>query len=799
MDRWLISFLLGVILSLFSPTVPELFYITLLILTLAIFYVCKSLRSFICLALGLLWGLNQANQLNQTWKCNNLKPETVFNKAQELTFSVASVTLTEGNAGHQQRHIYVNVTHLDNKLLRCPFNMRLTWQDEHLPIAQGMTVNANVRMKPTYSLGNTGTFNYRKWLLAKHVITTGYVRKSDSYEILDHQITLRQRWLNQYLLSLCNDCSPLILALTFGERAHFGDEEWQVLSATGTQHLMAISGLHIGLVAVMTMVLLSSVVRLFSLILVLCTRSSSLLNINIQPYLLVASFVMTCFYGYLAGLSIPTMRALSLFGLFVLMKVCSTQISLFRLLLLSSVIMVLINPAMIMASSFWLSFYAVSVILFVIWRFQLFSSTDQKSLARRFFSHMKLLVLIQLGLVIFMIPINSLLFGQLAPYSGLSNLIAVPVVSFIVMPLLMVSVITAPMSQVVSSSIISLADSIVGILWRFLAKTASAQSAVLPLLTWHKVLLIACVLALFALCVWHQRIRWKTCLNSLAIAVIIFCCFAFSYRSTEDWTVYALDVGQGLSVVILHQGEALVYDTGASYPSGFNMAEAVIKPFLQAKNINKVSYLIVSHDDNDHAGGLKKLVTHFPVEQLIFNDDYEKKQDTETATEENKGIASKTSCISGKRWQWKQLTLSAIHPSTGRSEDNDDSCVMHISDGRHALLLTGDISVKTEQALVQANALSNVDILIAPHHGSKTSSSMPFILSTLPEYVVFSAGFMNRWRMPNQVVLERYEKAGIKTFQTNREGMIKIDIQTQGIEILTYRTDISPYWFTQLK
>ncbi len=782
MERWLISFLLGVILSLFSPTVPELFYITLLLLTLAIFYVCKSLRTFICLALGLLWGLNQANQLEQTWKCNNLKPEIVFKKAQNLTFNVASVTLLKGDAAHQQSHYYVKVTHLDNILLRCPFNMRLSWQDQRLSIAQGMVINAKVRIKPTYSLGNTGTFNYRKWLLAKHVIATGYVRKSDSNILVDDQVTVRQGWLNHYLLSLCKDCSPLILALTFGERSHFGDEEWRVLSATGTQHLMAISGLHIGLVAVMTTLVLSSLVRLFSFITLLFKRSPSLLNANIQPYLLLTSFAITCFYGYLAGLSIPTIRALTLFGLYVLMKIFKLQMSIFRVLLLSSVIMVLINPVMIMASSFWLSFYAVFVILFVIWRFQLFTRGGQQGLIRQFLTHMKLLVLIQLGLVIFMIPINSLLFGQLAPYSGLSNLIAVPVVSFIVMPLLMVSVMTAPISQLVSSSSIYLANFTLDLLWDFLAGIASVQSAVLPLLMWHQVILIAFVLILFALSVWHQSMRWKTCLKSMASAVLILSCFAFSFHNSEDWEVYTLDVGQGLSVIILHQGEALVYDTGASYPSGFNMAESVITPFLQAKNITKIHYLIVSHDDNDHAGGLSQLLAHFPVTQLIFNGDN----------------AFATPCLSGMQWQWKGLTLKAIHPSIARGEDNDDSCVIHVSDGKHSMLLTGDISVKTELALVRSNALSKVDILIAPHHGSKTSSSTAFISSTLPEYVVFSAGFMNRWKMPNKVVLERYEKAGIKTLQTNHQGMIKFDIQKQGIEILTYRTDISPYWYTQL-
>jgi competence protein ComEC len=266
-------------------------------------------------------------------------------------------------------------------------------------------------------------------------------------------------------------------------------------------------------------------------------------------------------------------------------------------------------------------------------------------------------------------------------------------------------------------------------------------------------------------------------------------------QKNNDWQVSVLDVGQGLSVVIERNGRAILYDTGASYPTGFNMAESVIFPYFQYRGIEAIDHLILSHADNDHAGGLSFIDKQVALNKISVG---KIKYNESSKITKKYSFADKGSCKQGDDFSWQGLTFSVLWPVTIQDKENDNSCVINVSDGKYNVLLTGDISRKVEKSLITNVDIAQklqADVIIAPHHGSKTSSSSRFIKAVNPEAVIFSAGFLNRWHMPNKAVLKRYQEFNVSSYSTAKHGMIQIKVAQHGLEIESYREHIYPYWF----
>jgi competence protein ComEC len=258
------------------------------------------------------------------------------------------------------------------------------------------------------------------------------------------------------------------------------------------------------------------------------------------------------------------------------------------------------------------------------------------------------------------------------------------------------------------------------------------------------------------------------------------------------WQLVVFDVGQGLSVLIQKEDKTILYDTGAAYPSGFTMADAVILPYLQHTGVTQLDKMIVSHSDNDHAGGLTKIQKSIGINELIFNIQSEGGQAERVNTTKTK---ANSICLQGKSFYWQNLYIKMLWPQKILSNENDDSCVLLISDGKHRVLLTGDISKKVEALLVKQYPELNADILIVPHHGSKTSSSDLFITKIQPSVAVVSAGYLNRWHMPVTEVVQRYQQHNIKLLNTAKSGQIIFTLSEEGIKQQSYYRDLWPFWF----
>lgn len=240
-------------------------------------------------------------------------------------------------------------------------------------------------------------------------------------------------------------------------------------------------------------------------------------------------------------------------------------------------------------------------------------------------------------------------------------------------------------------------------------------------------------------------------------------------------------MGQGLSVVIIKQNQGMVYDTGARYPSGFNMADSVIVPYLRYQHLNQINRLVLSHEDNDHAGALKSLQAALPVDTLI---------------------SSKTACFAGQYFIWQGLSVRPLWPlervPLSQRVGNDQSCVLMISDGRFRVLLTGDISQDVERRLVvlYGKALK-ADLLLAPHHGSNGSSSQVFLNQVSPQWVVFSQGQGNRWSFPRKEVLKRVQKVGAHFLCTSVSGQITFLFEGKVMKSRVFRPYNGDVWYHQ--
>ena len=356
-------------------------------------------------------------------------------------------------------------------------------------------------------------------------------------------------------------------------------------------------------------------------------------------------------------------------------------------------------------------------------------------------------------------------------------------------------------SPLLSQALSTITLESLSLLWQYLTWLANQPWAVVKLSSIEQQLLIvlgiiSAILFLFLPRISLGRSRWlKGVLAMIVLMVVIPIKSAFVHSSPSiesknkaviNWQLVVFDVGQGLSVLIQHNDKAILYDTGAAYPSGFNMAESVILPYLQHQGISALDKVIISHSDNDHAGGLSQLQKTVPIKELIMND--------------NK--ASKASfCQQGKSFNWQGLTIEMLWPKTLQGKENDDSCVLLVSSSKHKVLLTGDISKQTEYALIGEYPQLEVDVLVVPHHGSKTSSSTEFIKHTSPQTAIVSAGFLNRWHMPVREVVNRYKQDNLKLINTAEVGQVIINFSNQGvnqgIKVQNYHDDLWPFWFAK--
>ncbi|MFT2091066.1 DNA internalization-related competence protein ComEC/Rec2 [Paraglaciecola sp. 2405UD69-4] len=752
MDSKLFSFIAAAITSLIWTHLPSIFSIIFLIIVILAF--AKRYAHFACFLIGIIWMASVGH-----WQYSLQLPTEQTSLPIVILGKVTTLV-------HQHNDVRFNLklSHINAEKLTFSRNIRVSWRNPPWLVQQGQILRLEVKLKPPHGLANEGGFNYQQWLFSKNIVATGYVKNNEINQLVEDEITVRQALLNS-LLALELEQVSWIAALSLGYRGLLEQDDWLLVQQSGIAHLIAISGLHLAMVASVSYFLFSW------LIAGLVSRFNRLHLINLHLMAMVLTLFTTFIYSSIAGFSLPTLRAWLMLVIASLLFLSSHNVKATRQILIGFTSFLVLFPLSIFGLSFWLSFSAVSIICFVFWRWPV--TKAEFSVSTVFLSMLR----VQLCLTFLMLPIVAWQFSYVSIVSPLVNLIAVPFVTLCILPLCLMATLLIWLYPELAKLMFAWVDYLIEKSMEGLNATldfpwAAIELPAMPLTVWLQVLVGFVLLLLPAF------VLSKKC---LVVLVIPFFSYLLS-RQDSHWQVDVLDVGQGTSVLVTKNNQALIYDVGASYPSGFNMADSVLLPILRAKGIRVLDMLVISHGDNDHAGSLPYLEKGTRILHVITTADL---------------------CREGYQSIWQDLHIEAFWPDDPQKHsDNNSSCVLKISGGSKSVLLPGDIDKGIEKVLIEKYGSDlKADVLLAPHHGSNTSSSLNFIQHVSPGYVVFSQGFMNRWRFPRPEVVARYQQVFEENnipqqqiYSTSETGQVSFTL-TETIQVRTYRKDIYPYWY----
>ncbi len=692
-------------------------------------------------ALGVLWSLysgrvilNQVEQFTQ-------RPVTA-------RVSVSSVRFAQADAGQ----VVVRLWEINGRWVFPPLYARLDAQPQMADWCGGQQWDVRLRLRPVHSRLNEGGFDRQRWALAKTQPLTGRIL---SAAVLAPECGLRQRLVEKAERQTQSlPWRSIILALAVGEMTVVEDEILDVLRQTGIMHLMAISGLHIVLAALSGW----GVVR----------AAQYLLPVHWIEHRAPLWCGLCCAWGYvwLAGGNPPAVRAALALSCWTLLRLRGISVSSWQVWLWCVALILVSDPLSVLSDSFWLSALAVASLIF--W-YQWAPLPPHLQRPKRW-AWLRGLHL-QAGITLLLMPLQVLLFHGVSLSSLPANLWAVPLVSFITTPLILLALplMTIPLA---AHGLWWLAD-------RSLALVFLPLQAMPPgWLSLGENTVPYSVAGWLAVIVWRFA-WWRTYPFSVLALVLVMLLRPKS--PAPSWRVDMLDVGHGLAVVIERQGKAWLYDTGPGWDGG-NMADREILPYLKWRGL-QLEGITLSHSHLDHRGGLSALQRAFPsvpVYSPLLESGHRR-------------------CIQGERWRWQGLTFSVIWPPLPvREAGNHDSCVVRVDDGRYRVLLTGDLEHEDEAMLLRTQReMLAADILQVPHHGSTTSSSPPFLRAVGAQQALSSNSRYNPWRLPAVSVVRRYRQRGDGWHDTASDGQLSVRFFDEGTEMLRYRGEISPRWYHQ--
>jgi len=635
----------------------------------------------------------------------------------------------------------------------------------------GQRWQLTVRLKRPHTNINPGGLDFEAWAFANQLRANGTIRSKSGMNKLADFV-----WQPAYIIEYCRQrvgnrisqvlagqsYAGVVRGLVVGDDSQISRQDWDVYLRTGTNHLMSISGLHITMLAGLAFSLIGFCWRRFpSLVLLMPTRQAATIG---------GAFV-ALLYACLAGLSIPTQRTLYMLMTFAAALMLKQRIPMSRVLSVALLVVVLLDPWAVIAPGFWLSFSAVAVIAY--------ATVNRLRIRHWLLEATNTQWAVTLGLLPFLI----VMFGQASIVSPVANAIAIPVISLLVVPLAILgALIPIDFILYVSQWVLSLC------MWvlNYLASLpfATWQQAAAP--AWTFVIAMLGMLWLLLPKGWPQR--WLGLLLMLPMIII-----SQPPLAKGEMKVTVLDVGQGLSVVVQTASHTMVYDTGQQYSQDAGAVSQVILPFLHRHGIQQLDALIVSHDDSDHNGGIKTLLAQVPTKWLASS--------YEIANKPQHLEMHHLLCYAGQRWLWDGVRFEVLYPTVvsyqdADVKDNDRSCVIKVTSRYGSMLLTGDIEAEAEHLLLTSSRYQLAsNVMVAPHHGSKTSSTPAFIKAVGAQHVVFTVGFLNRFKHPHPNVVSRYLESGAEQYQSDKHGAITLNFRaSQPIQVTKARQENKKYW-----
>ncbi|MCW2095629.1 UNVERIFIED_ORG: competence protein ComEC [Enterobacter sp. BIGb0239] len=687
------------------------------------------------------WGVLAA--LECVWPMQNL---TAGPQRAEIV-----ITGTDGATTHQAR-----IVSLGGK----PWfsTTGITLYGNYLPqaVCAGQRWAVTLRLRAVHGELNEGGFDSQRYALASHQPLTGRFTHA---EAIDTTCSLRSR----YLTSLTSTLTPytwgsVILGLGMGERLAVSQDVKKLMRETGTLHLMAISGLHIALAASIVWLIVRGLQFLLP-----CHW------INWRTPLLSGVY-FAAFYAWLTGMQPPALRTVVSLTVLALLRLSGRQWSPWQVWLCCVAAILFIDPLAVLSQSLALSAFAVATLIFWYQWLPL-----PKWQLPRWLKPLPALLHLQLGMLFLLLPLQVSIFHGMSLSSVIANLFAVPLVTFISVPLILAGMLLHLCAlNVLEIKVWFLADKSLDLLFGLLKKLPDGWIDID-----ERWLAVTC-LPWIAVMAWRLR-TWRSA-PAVCLAISVLLTFPlWRSQKTEGWTVHMLDIGQGLAMVVERQGRAILYDTGLAW-SGGDSAQQQIIPWLRWHHLTPEG-VIISHEHMDHIGGLRSLQKAWPSIWI----------------RSPLGWGGHQPCFRGEQWQWQGLTFTAHWPPKGyQVQGNNRSCVVKIDDGEHSVLLTGDIEAKAEQLMLSHRWQYLTSTLIqVPHHGSNTSSSLTLIQRVEGKVALASAARYNAWHFPSAKVVRRYKKEGYSWLDTPQSGQISVHFSPHGWQIRRLRDQILPRWYHQ--
>ncbi|MEG5379654.1 ComEC family protein [Enterobacter hormaechei] len=735
--------ILAIIPLYWLPVLPDLQTVWMLIAAgIALSLQQRKWLTFSGLALLFLcWGILAAQE--SVWPMNHLT------KAPQQAEVV--ITATDGATMHQGRIVSLNGK-------RVWTVMGVALYGNYLPqnVCVGQRWAMTLRLRAVHGELNDGGYDSQKNAFARHQTLSG---RFTHEEIVDAHCSLRA----QYLTSLQNTLSAyqwgtVILGLGMGERLSVSREIKNLMRETGTMHLMAISGLHIALAA--------------SVIWFLARGIQFFLPGRwiIWQIPLLAGLIFAAFYAWLTGLQPPALRTVIALVVLAALKMSGRQWSPWQVWLTCVAAILIFDPLAVLSQSLALSAFAVAALIF--WYQWLPLAHWQRGWCLR---TLITLLYLQVGMLLLLLPLQVLIFHGFSLSSLVANLFAVPLVTFISVPLILLGMFLHLFPVAALESIVWLAadKSMAGLFWLLMRLPNGWQDVderwqYLTLLPWLLII--------------GWRFRAFSTVPAVCLAGSVVLAFPLWHRvKTDNWSLHMLDVGQGLAMVIERHGKAILYDTGLAWPGG-DSAQQLIIPWLRWHHLRPEG-VILSHEHLDHAGGLASLKAAWPAMWIRSPLTW----------------AGHLPCFRGQRWQWQGLTFSVHWPTANTPvKGNNRSCVVKIDDGEQSVLLTGDIEAQAELGMLSHRWRQLTATLIqVPHHGSNTSSSTPLLQRVEGQVSLASMARYNAWRFPSVKVVRRYRNEGYLWLDTPQSGQISVKFSHHSRQIRRLREHYLPRWYHQ--
>ena len=738
----------------------------------------KISMALLCLGIGFFWAAAFAQ-----WRLSDALPHDWERKDIQISGVVASVQ-PENERGIRFRF---DVEQVLTEGAVVPRHLALSWfrttrtaktADKSLPVLHaGERWRITVRLKQPHGNFNPHGFDYEAWALEHDIGATGYVRPAVDNERLQPMVSSPGYWIEhiregiqqRFAANLSEQTYTGVLqALVIGEQHAIPRDQWQVFTRTGTNHLMAISGLHITMISSMV----------FALVFWLW-RWSAYLTLRLPAYRAAAAAGLLAAFAYavLSGFAIPAQRTLYMLAVVAVALWRGQRTSATMVLAWALFWVVLLDPWAVNAPGFWLSFGAIAIIMLI-------------TVGRIGASHwLSGWVRVQWAITLGLIPLLLVFFQQVPLLSPLANAIAIPLISLAVVPLTLLAAIP---------------------LFDFVLPWAHA------LLSFLMAILLA--LSDFPQAVWQQHapplwtiivaalgILWMLLPGSLAtgffsgfparwlglVALLpLFWVLPSQPRTGELWLT-VLDVGQGLAVVARTEHRTVLFDTGPGFGDS-DSGNRIILPFLRGEGIKRLDAMIVSHVDNDHSGGALSVMAEMPVDLLLSS-----LQDNHPIA---RAAARSAQCHAGRSWYWDGVYFELLHPlaqdyANPPRRMNAVSCVLKISSAYGSILIPADIESKDELALLsRASDKLAATVLIAPHHGSLSSSTADFVNQVNPALTIFTVGYLNRYDHPHETVVDRYLNANSNLLRSDRDGAILLRFAQSGWLVESWRRLYRRYW-----